>query len=352
MGAVDSKRTDAIPIGRQHCTLLMRLHVGVNSVVSKVMLKLSESGTSSSVLRWVTGLVVLGLMMNLIRWLRLSSQDLQLGYWLGDLPTIVLACLLASLTLLAGGFAYALHIMLFRQYQTELKRTYGQSHYREVEYRCYFSLGTLRCLLAAVTFLALAAMFLAAITFKSAVILSEALDSTAHGGRCGLGGASEAIELAHKELSDFHHKCLEDAASKGKLVYECPGFAEIFPEFPQKQPYVHYLAVTEKQQMCTGFCHVAARPLFARHHVGHDAARNAAAPPPWALVAPPRPKARLLSRATRGTRARDIEEERRPCATYVGDYLQTWARGVGVWSFVLGPLLALIGVALLTYDEL
>merc|ERR1712048_1074540 len=127
--------------------------------------------------------------------------------------------------------------MLFRKYQMQLRQNYGQSHYREIEYRCYFSLATLRCLLGIVTILAVAAMILAAITFRSAAVLSKTLDTPAHGGQCGIGGTSKAIELAHNELSAFHHRCLEDPANKDKFVFQCPGFAKAFPEFPQRQPY-------------------------------------------------------------------------------------------------------------------
>lgn len=337
------RRIDAVPVGRHHYAILLRCHVNVNYIITTVIRVLSESGGTSTGIRWTLGLSVLASVAILVRWLRLSSRDLQVCYWLGDLPTITFMFLLVSLTLLTGGCAYAIHILKFRNHQMELRRMYGQSHYREVHYSCYFSLATIRILLVAVTVLAIVAMALAAVVMVAASTLSRSLAPTSHGGLCGLGGVSEAIELAHRKLFHFHHACLEDPVNKDKLVYQCPGFADAFPEFPESQPYAHYLAVTEREHQCSGFCHVSARTLFVPHQLD-DA--GSVVMPQLAMHTLPRMRAGMLQVA------RGAEIERSTCGASVGDYLWTWALRVGIWSFVLGPILVVCGIALFTYDDL
>jgi len=313
---------------------------GFNSIVRKSILALSASDSvASRFLRWILILFVLALLLKLFWCLRLSSRDLQLGYWLGGLPTITFACLLVSLTLLAGGLAYAVHIGQMRIHERELKRLHGWQH-NEVEHGVFFTLTTLRCILAAITILGIVNMVLAAVVMKAAATLSRSITPAAHGGLCGLGGASEAIELVHERLVEFHDECLQDPANDGKLVYQCPGFAGAFPDFPGSQPYAHYLAVTEKQYHCSGFCHVSMRTLFIHRH------ESVAAPSPLSLHSPFQSGMALMQAA------RSVQQDRRSCANSVGDYLLMWAQRVGTWSFVLGPFFVVIGMAFLMYDEL
>jgi len=213
----------------------------------------------------------------------------------------------------------------------------------EIEYSCYFSLTTIQILLLLVTVLALVAMALAVVVLDAASTLSSSLAPVSHGGRCGLGGNSEAIELAHKKLSDFHFSCLEDSANKDKPVHQCPGFADAFPKFPENQPYAHYLAVTERENHCSGFCHVSARTLFVSPGMANS---SSVMMPEWAMDHLPRLRAGF-SKTELSTKV-----EGSTCGKSVGDYLWTWATCVAIWSFVLGPLLVTIGVALLACGEL
>jgi hypothetical protein len=170
-------------------------------------------------------------------------------------------------------------------------------------------------------FLAFASTALALVMAKSTTAIGSylvpAVDGDAARGRCGSSGISRELERAHEELAAFWKTCVETSAQSAKLVHECPGFNE---RFPQPAPIAHYLASLEEGMHCSGFCHASGQPLFVR------------------------PEHAQQPRVRRG--------RRESCAAKVADYLARWSCRVTTLSCTLGPLLAVIGLAFACYDEL
>lgn len=256
-----------------------------------------------------------------VTWLLVRSvQDLHLRYWLGDVASIVLASLLGALSLLAIALSHAQCVMNHRR-QEAVQKSQRRRQYREVEVCCHFSRSTLLCTFAAAALLSLVSPALALVMAKSTSAIASHLAPSANGererDRCGSSGISRELERTHQELAAFHKTCVDTSAQSARLVHECPGFNE---RFPQPAPIEHYLASLEESMDCSGFCHASGQPLFVRpEHVQQQ-------------------------REGRGRRA--------SCAARLARHLAGWSWRVTVCSCILGPLLAVVGLVLTCYDEL
>jgi len=348
------------PSRLERCCSVPRKCVGiVSKLVSKAIFLLSEPTMLCVVLRQVIAVSFLVAGIYNLRLLSLSHRDMQLQIWLGGLPFLTLLTLSGALSILAGIFAYAQYIVIQRKYQNTLKRWFGATRFHETEFRSPCSLSTLNFLLTSVVVLAMTSLALGVVVMRSTNVLTMALTPRPDGGYCGLGGTSKQLEVMHQELRKFHDECLQSPANDGKLIQECPGFATAFPE---PSPPVSYLRVLEETMQCTGFCHIGQRPLFMRRGLGlaslalQSAPTNDDAPAASHLLRAAR-RSRLRSRigaSFLGFLAHDshIHEARRTCSAKVGDHLRSWSSWAAVPAVALAPLLALLGMALLCYEEL
>lgn len=319
------------------------VRAAVNGCVGHAVRLLCSGRAWAATLRYVLWIALACIAAALIFVLLQCNEDLHLRYWLGDLPSLALACILASLCSLALKLAYAHYITEQRRNEALHKELYcrWQSIAPMADIGCRLSPGSLRGGLMAVALLAVVGAFLGWRAGESARQLAAVLatpgpgtpappaglpDNRSHAasnsmgqiadwGRCGAGGISQRLENAHLELSKFHGACLGRAGGRGRLVTECDGFAR---HFPAPATDARYLAALEESMGCSGFCHFVQRPLFV--------------------------KSRRGNRGDTGLR--------RPCAARLGEHLAKWAKRVEVVTWGTAPILAVVALGLACYDDL
>lgn len=184
------------------------------------------------------------------------SRDLQVIFWLGQVPLLSLAAI--SITLFFA-FLFFVYIRIIRSHRIKYSLA-AQQHKRMltgqnladdwVQRHCDLSRSRIRWCLFMLVILAGFSCYLGIRVGAVGAMLAHSLSNS-----CGLGGTSARLEGTFQQLKDFHQEC------PSTPVDQCEGFAAAFPP---PAPYVLYLKKTMEELQCSGFCQAGEEPLFAR----------------------------------------------------------------------------------------